>query len=159
MFKMLGVENAYLQNILNICVGSNFHGVYSIDMIPFISQTEGKHSIVCNLAESTVQFGHFVSICISNKCIYFYDPTGSKPNKTMNKYLKKYNKTIKLNTVKHQSLLSSFCSFFVIANVLKYHFPKKVRLNYKTKLLKNDDISVKIICDFISKYLFNKHEH
>ena len=155
---MHGVENTYVQNILDMCVGSIFHGVYSINMIPVISQTKGKHSIVCNLAKNTVPFGHFVSICISDKCVYYYDPVGTKPPEAMFQYLKKYNKIIKLSIVKHQSLLSSFCAFFVIANVLKYHFPKRVHINYKSNLLKNDQISVKIICDFISKFLFNKHK-
>lgn len=149
----MGLSNSYINNFLIKCNLTHFHGVFSADNIPKKFRNKVNASFICNLANSNISYGHFVTISMNKNLIFYCDPFGLPcTNINISNFLTSCNRQIVYNNDKIQAPESHFCGFFCILFVLLYHYPENInKISFSKKLIKNDAKCIKYICKIIQK--------
>lgn len=150
----MGVTNLFILDFLNKCKLKYFSGVFSSNKIPNFLSSRKNFAFVCNLAHSTVQYGHFITITGNEHNVFYCDPLGLPCfNKKILNFLKKCNKPILFNSDKIQSNTSQYCGFFSILFILLYNYPTYVKQGMFS--LNLSDNNIKCI-KYIKKIVENK---
>jgi hypothetical protein len=91
-----------------------YDGCHPCDNLPYIKNF--PRAIISNLQPESMRGNHWVGIyLISEYKVLYFDSLGSKPNKCITQYFKKYNyKTIIYNNFRFQNFLSDTCGAFAI---------------------------------------------
>ena len=146
---MIGLRSDYLNELSSYCL-SNFQGVYPCDFL----NLQKNGSYISNLSASSKPGSHYVSICVKDDYINYFDPFGIKCSDI---YIKlafaKTNKPIYYVNQCIQDILSTHCGYhclaYLISDFLSIPTAKFLSLYDKYKLLNNDEITVNIIDEFI----------
>ena len=104
-----------LINIANQVNISNFLGVFADDQIRCIKSNQIGTMIV-NTDPSYLPGGHWLSLFLSDKDIFVYDPLSPYINKSDNlkKFLIRMNKTLHFNTIQIQRVDSVMCGYHAL---------------------------------------------
>ena len=150
-----GISNIYFDQLMKI-ISLSFRGKFSLDNI--LTFEEETFSLIVNLSKVGEKGSHFIALFVLESKIWYFDSFGTlQINTIIEKYLKKYRKTILYTKTLIQHPLSSHCGFFCISFILclENKIPPKIFLKmlHKDKLYINDYICIAII-NFYIKYMY-----
>ena len=150
-----GISNIYIDHLMKK-ISLSFRGTFSLDNIPTFE--DETFSVIVNLSKVGEKGSHFIALFILENEIWYFDSFGAlQINTIIEKYLKKYRKTILYTKTLIQHPRSSPCGFFCISFILciENKIPPKIffKMFPKDKLYINDYIRIAII-NFYIKYMY-----
>ena len=153
-----GISNIYIDHLMQQ-ISLSFRGTFSLESIPTFE--EETFSLIVNLSKVDEKRSHFIALFVLENKIWYFDSFGTlQINTIIEKYLKKYRKTILYTKTLIQHPLSSHCGFFCISFILciENKVPSKIffKMFHKDKLYINDHICIEIINFFIKHMYLRK---
>lgn len=150
---MVGITNLYIESILKPTC-ADFLGVFSANTIPAALLQHSNFSIVCNLSGVEETGSHFISIINLDDCVLYLDSLGLACTVfEIGNFLRKLKKPVFYNSQQVQDVSSNFCGFYCMLFILYVNHPCTPVSFYdnQNKLLLNDVICVKKICEILNK--------
>jgi hypothetical protein len=142
-----GLTNIYIQNFLEQS-SKLFRGVFSANTIYPGLLSLNNFSIVCNLSRYAEPGTHFVCILAYPNYVIYIDSFGLECSSSdINEFLVQLNRPIYHSTTQVQAIVSNFCGFFCILQVLARE--ANINIEFSHVLEENDAICVNYIKSLI----------
>ena len=152
--KNFGIRNQTIGDFFSLRLGKRFRGVVSSDLLRgLIRPDDTNFSVIVNLADSTQELGHFVSLNRRGNRLLYFDPIGIKcfvPD--VLEFLESTRAKIRYNTHRFQNFTSQFCGLY--AGVHLYLSSLNISLNQQRAMFPfTNDLNDFLLFEFVTKYL------